>query len=247
MSATADHALTLEPGPGVLQVYLLGTVEFEAALALQKKLHYDISGDRKQAALILCEHPPLITIGRQGSPAQIQYEPAELAARRWPVRWVNRGGGGVLHLPGQLAMYPILPLDRFGLSLAEYVRLLGSVIEEMAADFHLRTRITASPAGVFADDRLVAAIGVAVRDWVSYFGAYINVQPPLDLYRKMRAGHGRGRGLGREALEAISTTSLERERRGSGARHHGARTAHRAAGAIGWAAPASLSFPITPF
>src|SRR5262249_29179897 len=82
----------------LLQVYLLGTVEFEAALALQRLLAYQIAGARDRAALILCDHPPLITVGRQGSRAHILYEPEELQALRWQVRWVNRGGGCMLHL-----------------------------------------------------------------------------------------------------------------------------------------------------
>ena len=58
-----------------LQVYLLGTVDFDALLRLQRRLHYEISGDRGQAALILCEHPPLITVGRHGSRAHILPSP----------------------------------------------------------------------------------------------------------------------------------------------------------------------------
>ena len=107
----------LGPSPytdSALQVYLLGTVDFEAALTLQRRLVYQISGERSLAALILCEHPPLITVGRKGSRAHILCGPEELCARRWPIRWVNRGGGCLLHLPGQLAVYPILPLDRLG-------------------------------------------------------------------------------------------------------------------------------------
>ena len=50
-----------------LQAYLLGTVEFEAALALQRRLVYQVSGEPTAAALVLCEHPPLITVGRHGS------------------------------------------------------------------------------------------------------------------------------------------------------------------------------------
>src|SRR5215831_13834678 len=85
-------------GP-VLQVYLLGSVDFEAALSLQRRLVFDIAGTRSAAALILCEHPPLITVGRQGSWAHILCGPEELRARRWGVRWVNRGGGTLLHQP----------------------------------------------------------------------------------------------------------------------------------------------------
>src|SRR5262252_2625833 len=100
-----------------LQAYLLGTVDFDAALALQRQLVYQVGGERDQAALVLCEHPAAITVGRQGSRAHILYEPEELHSLRWRVRWVNRGGGCLLHLPGQLAVYPILPLDRLGLGL----------------------------------------------------------------------------------------------------------------------------------
>jgi lipoyl(octanoyl) transferase len=203
MEVACDNLLATGSRPDVLQVYLLGTVDFEAALALQKKLHYDISGDRSQAALILCEHPPLITVGRQGSRTHILYEPAELRVRRWPIRWVNRGGGCVLHLPGQLAMYPILPLDRLHLSVADYLQHIAAIVQEMLKDFHLRAQVSTTSSGVFLGQRMFASIGVAVRDWVSYYGAYINVQPPLDLCRKVLPGPNQ------EPM-----TSLERERRG---------------------------------
>ena len=57
--------------------------------------------------------------------------PAELAARCWPVRWVNRGGGCVLHLPGQLAIYPILALDRLGLGLQAFLDHLHAVFADV--------------------------------------------------------------------------------------------------------------------
>ena len=100
-------------GEASLQVYLLGSIDFESALALQRRLIYQVAGERSGAALVLCEHPPLITVGRQGSRSHILCDSEELRARRWKVRWVNRGGGCLLHQPGQLAVYPILPLDRW--------------------------------------------------------------------------------------------------------------------------------------
>src|SRR5262249_55702673 len=103
-----------------LQAYLLGTVEFESLLSFQRRLVYQVSGSRPQAGLVLCEHRPMITVGRHGSRAHIHYEPAELHAREWPVRWVNRGGACHLHLPGQLAIYSILALDRLQIGLEAY-------------------------------------------------------------------------------------------------------------------------------
>src|SRR5581483_11812554 len=84
-----------------LQAYLLGSVDFDAALRLQRRCHFDVTGDRTQAFVLACEHPPLITVGRHGSRAHIRFEPQDLQTRHWDVRWVNRGGGCLLHLPGQ--------------------------------------------------------------------------------------------------------------------------------------------------
>ncbi len=186
-----------------LQAYLLGTVEYGAALALQRQLVYHVTGDRDQAALVLCEHPPVITVGREGSRAHILYEPEELRALRWPVRWVNRGGGCLLHLPGQMAIYPILPLDRLGLGLRDYLDRLAAVLIDVLADFSVHA--TAGPDGssVYVGPRPVAHLGVAVRDWVTWYGGAFNVYPDLDPLRRVRTAPG-----------AEPMTSLERERRG---------------------------------
>jgi lipoyl(octanoyl) transferase len=186
----------------VLQAYLLGAVDFDAALALQRRLIYEVRGDRGRAALILCEHPPLITVGRQGSAAHVLAEPRDLAARQWRVRWVNRGGGSLLHVPGQLAVYPILPLDRLGLNLQTYLDSLHRVLRDVLADFSVDAEVQPGRPGVWAGGRLVAGVGVAVRDWVSYYGAYLNINPALEPFRLVRC----------DAQGPM--TSLERQRRG---------------------------------
>jgi lipoyl(octanoyl) transferase len=187
-----------------LQVYLLGLVDFDAVLRLQRRLHYEISGDRTQAALILCEHPPTISVGRQGSRAHIHMEPEELATRRWPIRWVNRGGGCVLHGPGQIALYAILPLDRLGCEIPDYLHKLGDTICRLMGDFSLHAVIRSDACGVWAGERMLAAIGVSVRDWVTSYGAYINIHPALDLFRAVDVAGDHDQPM----------TSLERERRG---------------------------------
>jgi lipoyl(octanoyl) transferase len=196
----------LHPASGadeaVLQVYLLGLVDFETALNFQRRLVYQVSGDRHTAALVLCEHPPLITVGREGSRRHILCEPAELVARRWAIRWVNRGGGCLLHLPGQLAIYPILALDVLDLGLQSYLDRLRQVLVAMLADFGVAAVTQPEKPGVWIRSRPIAEVGVAVRDWVTYFGAFLNVNPDLELYRRVRSGPDG------------PMTSLERERRG---------------------------------
>lgn len=195
--AAAEHGATL-------QAYLLGTVDFETALALQRRLHYDIGGDRRQAALVVCEHAALITVGRQGSRRHLLLDGDDFRARQWRVRWVNRAGGCWLHLPGQLSIYPIVPLDVLGLTPREYVALLGELLARVLHDFSITARVHADDAGVWVGGRLLAALGVAVKDDVAYYGACFNLNPALDAYRHVRC-HPRS---------AESMTSLERERRG---------------------------------
>ncbi len=190
--------------PTALQAYLLGPVDFEAALLLQRRLHYDIAGDRGQAALVVCEHSSLITVGRQGSRRHLLFDGDNKQARQWRVRWVNRAGGCWLHSPGQLSIYPILPLDTLGMTPPEYVALLGETLRRVLGDCSVTARVHVDDAGVWVGDRLLAAIGVAVKDDVAYYGACFNLNPPLDIYRLLRC-HPR---------TAEPMTSLERERRG---------------------------------
>jgi lipoyl(octanoyl) transferase len=210
-------------GPS-LQVYLLGTVDFDEMLQFQRRLVYEVSGDRARAALVLCEHGPAISVGREGSREHINYEGHELAAREWPVRWVNRGGGCLLHLPGQLALYPILPLDRLGLNLNEYLDRLHGVLLEAIACLKLHASRRADIAGIWIDGRLAAHIGVAVRQWVTYFGAAVNVHPDLEPFRRVLvAGPGEPpmTSLARESKDRVRDAALRQRLVESFARQFG--------------------------
>jgi lipoyl(octanoyl) transferase len=198
------HAASTSVADTCLQAYLLGTVSFDAALALQRMLVYQTSGDRERGSLLICEHAPMISVGRHGSRAHIQYEPAELQNRGWPVRWVNRGGGCVLHLPGQLAIYPVLALDRRGWGIETYLEQLQQLVLEVLDDFSIRGTTHAGRPGVWVNGRLIASVGVAVRDWVAYYGIYFNGHPDLHPFRHVRV----------DPLSHEPMTSLVRERRG---------------------------------
>lgn len=167
-----------------LEVHLLGVVDFESALFLQERLIYEISGrDDTQGALLLCEHPPLVTIGREGSRAHLRAEPRELEARLIPVRWLSRGGGCVAHAPGQLAAYPIVPLDRLGLGLADYRARLEEAVADVAREQQIRAWRRAEEPGVWTRLGHVAQFGVGVRSWVAHHGLYVNVDPSPEFLR----------------------------------------------------------------
>jgi lipoyl(octanoyl) transferase len=204
MKTTALHR-PVGPAATDLRAFLLGTADFEAALRLQHALIQEIAGEGRSPALVLCEHPPLITVGRHGSPGHIRFSAEELEARRWRVRWVNRGGGCLLHLPGQLAAYPIVPLDRLGLGVEAYLELLQRVVIAVLDDFGAVGETKPGRPGVWVGGRLIANVGVAVSEWVAYHGVALNVHPDLTPFRLIQTG----------PPDEGPMTSLARERHGA--------------------------------
>ena len=166
-----------------LHAYLLGRLDFDALLALQRRLAYDVSGEPGSGAVLVCDHPPGVTVGREGGRAHVGPEPEVLTARGWPVRWVARGGGVLLHLPGQVACYPVLPLDHLNLTPAAYVAELQSLVVELLAEYDLRAEPDPVAPGVKVNGRRIAHVGAAVRGGVTAFGLVLNADPDLEPFR----------------------------------------------------------------
>jgi lipoyl(octanoyl) transferase len=189
--------------PAVLEAYLLGSVAFEPLVALQRRLVYEVSGERSRGVLILCELSHQITLGRDGSRAHVNYDPDELWSRGWPVRWVNRGGGCLLHAPGQLQIVFVAALDAMGHDLPAYLAELHDILTRISRECGAAAEVRPGRSGVWVQGRLLAHVGVAVHDWVGYFGASLNIDPDLELFRGVQCDG-----------EAQPMTSLARERRG---------------------------------
>lgn len=187
-----------------LEVYLLGVVDFEAAHFLQERAVYDISGrNDRQGALFLCEHPPMITVGREGSRAHILAEPHELNARLIELRWLNRGGGSLVHAPGQLAVYPVVPLKRLGIGLAEYRRILEEAVIDVCGEVKVPAFRRDGEPGVFSRCGQVAHVAAAVKSWVSWQGMFLNVSPSADLLELTRPNR---------SGERVSSLAAQRQR-----------------------------------
>ena len=169
--------MTLAP-QAPLEVYLLGMVEVESIQALQRRLVYEF-GEREGGALVLCEHPPTITVGRNGSRAHIRADDDELATWGTQVRWVNRGGGVVLHWPGQIAMYAVLPLSSLGLDVRAYLDGLERVLTGALGEFDMPATIRTDFPGAYMGPDRVGTIGIAVNRWIAYYGLTLNVGPFL--------------------------------------------------------------------
>ena len=164
-----------------LEIYLLGLVEFDDIQLLQRRLVYDLgSQENGGGALILCEHPPTISVGRSGSRAHVLADDDELRGKGIAIRWVNRGGGCVLHLPGQLTGYLAMPLARAGLDVHDYLGRLHRMMLEVLAEFDLPASTRPDRPGVFLGNARVGSVGVAVSRWIAYHGFTLNVSTFLE-------------------------------------------------------------------
>ncbi len=150
--------------------------------------------------LLLCEHPPLVTVGRAGSRAHILVDPKELTAARLDVRWLNRGGGCIVHAPGQLAVYPVVPLDRLKLGLVEYRATLVQSVLDVCRELGIPAWPVEQTAGVAGRGGQFAFIGAAVKRWVAYQGLFLNVHPLLRIQRLVSYGPN---GQKPTSLEAV--------------------------------------------
>ena len=135
----SSHPSEIEPSPPALEAFLLGQIDFDRALDLQRRLILQCRDrDDGQIILLLCEHPAIITVGRGGSPGEIAMQSGLVRNRQIEVRWVNRGGGCLVHCPGQLAIYPIVPLRWHGFSVGQFLeRFHAGIIETLDELNHL--------------------------------------------------------------------------------------------------------------
>jgi lipoyl(octanoyl) transferase len=170
----------------------LGRVPYAEALALQQR----VIAARKQNliadTLLLLEHPPVLTLGRNSDRANVLASEEQLQQRGIELHEINRGGDVTYHGPGQLVGYPIIDLrgDLPGkkgphLGPVDFVRLLEEVLIRTCGDFGVlaqripkRTGVWTIGGGSIAEKKL-AAIGVHVSQGVTSHGFALNVTTDL--------------------------------------------------------------------
>lgn len=129
--------------------------------------------------LIFTEHEPVYTIGmRSGAERHLVWQAAHLAREGIEVVKTNRGGDITYHGPGQVVGYPIVDLG-VRRDLHAYLRFLEQVMINAVGALGLAASRRTGKTGIWLGKRKIAAIGVAVRRWVSYHGFALNVNPNL--------------------------------------------------------------------
>jgi lipoyl(octanoyl) transferase len=171
----------------ILNLLNLGRVPYAEGLDLQRQLVDAVHAGRIGNTLVLLEHPPVLTLGRNASRAHILASDEFLAYRGVEVHEINRGGDVTYHGPGQLVGYPIFDLRSFipRLGAVDFVRRIEEVLIRSCGDFGVPTGRVPGRTGVWTlaggsvQEKKVAAIGVHIARGITSHGFAFNVDPDL--------------------------------------------------------------------
>jgi lipoyl(octanoyl) transferase len=148
----------------LISLVQLGTVDYATGLRLQQQLIALRKEEKIGDVLLLLEHKPVITLGRNAKPANVVASPERLAQRGVELFECDRGGDVTFHGPGQIVGYPIFDLRNFArgaadassagrktLGVVEFVRRLEDVLMRTCADFAIATKRVPGLTGVWTD------------------------------------------------------------------------------------------------
>ena len=171
---------TAQSAPNI-DVDHIGLMEYESALALQRKIHGEVVSGNRVNTLLLLEHLSVYTAGKRT-------QSFELPTDGTPVIQVDRGGRITWHGPGQLVGYPIVKLLK-PTELVGFVRTLESALISVCAEVGVNAVRVDGRSGVWISDsngdRKIAAIGIRVASGVTMHGFALNVSPDLSKFSQI--------------------------------------------------------------
>jgi lipoyl(octanoyl) transferase len=164
----------------------LGLIGFADAFALQKRLVAARKAEAIGDVLLLCEHPHVITIGRNGSREHLLASERVLQQKGVEFHATNRGGDVTYHGPGQLVGYPVINLGAIRRDVVWYVRMLEQAMIRACGDFGVsagrevgKTGVWIEALGAGCQAGKIGAIGVHISRWVTSHGFAFNVSTDL--------------------------------------------------------------------
>ena len=165
-----------------LDVRRLGRVSYADGLALQEKLVDERKRGLNPDILLLLEHDPVVTLGRNARAENLLISEDLLRARSIGLFDVGRGGDVTYHGPGQIVGYPIIEIRADRRDVHRFVRDLEEVMIRVCADYGFVGRRIPGKSGTFVGDNKIGAIGVRISRWVTSHGFALNVNTSLDAF-----------------------------------------------------------------
>ena len=161
-----------------VQILDLGQKPYKDVWNLQKKMQLKrLNGDIGDV-LILVEHDPVYTLGKNANPNHL----LQSRDRSIDVFNIERGGDITFHGPGQLVGYPILDLSNYKKSVSWYMRSLEQLTIDVLSEFKISAKRVEGLTGVWVGDEKIAAQGVRLTKWITMHGFSININTDLSFY-----------------------------------------------------------------
>jgi len=156
----------------------IGRKSYKAVWDLQKEMQQQRINGNIEDTLILVEHDPVYTLGKNANEDHLLQNRDESV----DVFNIERGGDITFHGPGQLVGYPILDLSNYKKSVSWYMRTLEQVLIDTLIEFKITAQRNDGLTGVWVGDEKIAALGVRISRWVTMHGFALNVNPDLSFY-----------------------------------------------------------------
>ena len=161
-----------------VQILDLGQKPYKDVWNLQKKMQLERMNGDIGDVLILVEHDPVYTLGKNANPDHL----LQSRDRSIDVFNVERGGDITFHGPGQLVGYPILDLSNYKKSVSWYMRSLEQLTIDVLYEFKISAKRVEGLTGVWVGDEKIAAQGVRLTKWITMHGFSININTDLSFY-----------------------------------------------------------------
>lgn len=160
----------------MIEIQNWGTIDYLEAWKRQKELVSIIQQKRDRNVLVFCEHPTVITIGKNGTQSNVTANRKYLEAAGIKVYEIDRGGDVTLHNPGQLVGYPIFNLSSMKEDLHWFLREIEQTIIDLVLDYSITADRVPGLTGVWVvGKRKICAMGMHCSRWVTYHGFALNV------------------------------------------------------------------------
>ena len=156
----------------------LGIRSYQEVWDLQKDFQKKRIEKRLDDTLILVEHEPVYTLGKNANKNHL----LQSRDRSVNVFDIERGGDITFHGPGQLVGYPIIDLSYYRRSVSWYMRRLEQLAIDVLKDFGISASRIKGLTGVWVGEEKIAAQGVRISRWVTMHGFSLNVNPDLSFY-----------------------------------------------------------------
>ena len=153
----------------------LGRMDYKPSWDFQKKFHQDVLTGKETDTLILVEHEPVYTLGKNANKEHL----LDKTNSRVMVYNVERGGDITFHGPGQLVIYFLLNIKQKKLGPKALVANLQNLIENILKHYSIESYFIEGAPGVYVGEKKIASIGLRISKGRSYHGISLNVDMDL--------------------------------------------------------------------